>query len=121
MDRETGSAPDELSIPSPGALKPMLPGMTIHFNFNVGEYVEVKNRVFTGIVKCAAVYQTRGIIYLIDDGVSEQWWAQDLVRPGRLMHGTKPETFTNATQVDVGENTERTVNNEDLGKDPAVY
>lgn len=65
----------------PGPYPPPYEGkLTAYFKFAIGDPVMVMGMKFSGVITWAAVHQTGGYIYLVDDGDTEKWLAESFLQ-----------------------------------------
>ena len=66
--------------PYPPPPPPLPNKLTAYFKFAIGSLVQVLGMNFSGVIIWAAVNQTGGYMYLVDDGETEKWLAESFLQ-----------------------------------------
>jgi hypothetical protein len=84
MSKKTDESKEARMIPNPSIMPgPMPPPPpiehTVVFQYYIGDYVQVRNIGFVGIITALGVNQTDGNICLLDNGSDAKWYAENLL------------------------------------------
>ena len=77
--KEPGIYPDPNIMPGPMPPPPPPIEHTVVFQYYIGDYVQVRNIGFMGIITALGVNQTEGNICLLDNGSDAKWYAESLL------------------------------------------